>query len=299
MQIEIHPDVRGALAAGRPVVALESTLLAHGLPRPANVEIAERIEDRVRARGAQPATIAVLAGRAHVGLDRDQRERIATGDVAKLSERDLAVAAAKGIDGATTVAATATLAQRAGIVVFATGGLGGVHRDAARSWDVSADLTTLARTPVVVVCAGVKSLLDVAATLERLETLCVPVVGYRTDRFAGFYRTDSGHPVPWRADDVDEVARIRRAMTTLGSASALVVANPVPETAQVDPDEHDRALASGTIRADAEGVHGAALTPFLLAHLHEATGGRSLEVNVELVLRNAELGAAIADALAS
>ncbi len=299
MQIEIHPDVGAALAAGRPIVALESTLLAHGLPKPVNVQVAGRIEERVRARGAQPATIAVLDGRAHIGLDRDQRKRIATADVAKLSERDLAVAAAKGIDGATTVAATAALAHRAGIVVFATGGLGGVHPEAARSWDVSADLGTLARTPVVVVCAGVKSMLDVAATLEHLETLGVPVVGYRTERFAGFYRTDSGHPVPWRVDDVDELARIRRAMTTLASPAALVVAHPVPEDVQLDADVHDRALAAAAVRADQEGVHGAALTPFLLAHLHDATGGRSLDVNVELVLRNAELGAAIAVALTS
>lgn len=297
MQIDIHADVGAALAARHAIVALESTLIAHGLPRPVNLDIAGQIEDRVRAHGAQPATIAVLDGRARIGLDRHHMERIATADVAKLSERDLAVAAAKRIDGATTVAATASLADRAGIAVFATGGLGGVHRDAARSWDVSADLGTLARTPVVVVCAGVKSILDVAATLEHLETLGVPVVGYRTDRFAGFYRSDSGHPVPWSVDDVDEVARIHEAMTTMGSRAALVVANPLPETEQLDADAHDRALTGGMARADARGVRGAALTPFLLEHFHEVTGGRSLAVNIELVLRNAELGAAIAGAL--
>lgn len=299
MQIDIHPDVGSALSDGRPVLALESTLIAHGLPRPSNREVAARIEDRVRACGAQPATVAVLDGRATIGLDDEQLDRIGVGDVAKLSERDLAVAAVKAVDGATTVAATASLASRVGIRVFATGGLGGVHRDADRSWDVSADLTTLARTPIVVVCAGVKSILDVPATLEHLETLGVPVVGYRSGRFAGFYLTDSGHPVPWTVDDAPEVARIQRAQQAVGSSAALVVANPLPQTEQLDPRVHDDALTSGMRQAAADGIRGAALTPFLLDHFHRVTGGRSLDVNVELVLRNVTLGAEIAAALAS
>ncbi len=299
MQIHIHPRVRAALDAGGPVVALESTLIAHGLPRPSNVEVARRIEERVRSCGAVPATIAVLGGRAHVGLDAGQLERVAGEGLAKLSERDLAVAAATGIDGATTVAATAALAARAGIPVFATGGLGGVHREASATWDVSADLTTLARTPVVVVCAGVKSILDVAATLERLETLGVPVVGHGSDRFAGFYLRDSGHPVPWRLDDPAQIAAVHRAQVALGVPAGLVVANPLPAEEQLDPQLHDRVLVEGVDRAAAEGVRGAALTPYLLAHFHAATGGASLDVNIRLVLRNAELAAAVAGALAA
>lgn len=298
MEIHLHPDVADAIARSRPVVALETTLIAHGLPRPDNLEVARRIESRVREGGALPATIAVLGGVAHVGLDRHGLERVAGGDLAKLSERDLMVAAATGIDGATTVAATASLAHRAGIAVFATGGLGGVHRDATQTWDVSADLATLARTPVVVVCAGVKSILDVPATLEHLETLGVPVVGYRTDRFAGFYRSDAGLPVPWTVDDAEQIAAVHRARAGTGTRAALIVANPLPAAQQLDPGLHDRALSGGLERAAAQGVSGSALTPFLLAHLHDATGGRSLDVNVRLVLRNAELGAQVAVALA-
>lgn len=298
MQIDLHPDVGHALAAGRPVVALESTLIAHGLPRPDNLRVAGEIEQRVRDGGAQPATIAVLHGRAHIGLDPERRRHIAGTDVAKLSTRDLPVAAARGIDGATTVAATAHLAHRAGIAVFATGGLGGVHRDARHSWDVSADLAALARTPIVVVCAGVKSILDVPATLEHLETLGVPVVGYRSARFAGFYRSDGRLDVPWQVDTVDEIAAIHRAQADLGAPAAIVVSNPVPADEQLDGELHDRALASGIKAADAAGVAGAALTPFLLDHFHRVTGGASLTVNIALALRNAALGAAIAAALA-
>ncbi|CAN5856438.1 pseudouridine-5'-phosphate glycosidase [soil metagenome] len=299
MQIDIHPDVRAALADGRPIVALESTLIAHGLPRPENLDVAAQIEQQVRACGAQPATIAVLDGRAQIGLDDRQRGRIANGDLAKLSERDLPIAAAKGADGATTVAATASLAHRVGIAVFATGGLGGVHRDAERSWDVSADLATVARTPVIVVCAGVKSILDVPATLEHLETLGVMVVGYRSTQFAGFYLADSGHPVPWTVDSAAEVAHVHRSAVGLGSHAGLVVANPLPIAAQLDPALHDEVLASGMRQAEAAGLRGAALTPFLLDHFHTTTGGRSLAVNIDLVLRNVELGAEIAVALAS
>ena len=299
MEIRVRSEVATALAAGTPAVALESTLIAHGLPRPDNLAVAERVEGAARDQGAVPATVAVLDGVAHVGLDREQMSRIA-GDagVAKLSERDLPVAAAKRLDGATTVAATALLAHRGGVEVFATGGLGGVHRGAAQTWDVSADLVTLARTPIVLVCAGVKSILDVTATLERLESLGVTVVGYRTDRFAGFYRSDSGQPVPWTADDVGEIAAIHRARSGLGLRSALVVANPLPESEQLDPDLHDHALASGLEAARASGIGGRELTPFLLAHFHEVTAGRSLDVNVRLVLGNVRLAAQIAAALA-
>jgi pseudouridine-5'-phosphate glycosidase len=299
MEIRVGRQVASALAAGQPAVALESTLIAHGLPRPRNLDVAERIEHVAHSEGAEPATIAVLDGVVHVGLDADQLKRVA-GDasVVKLSERDLPVAAAKRLDGATTVAATATLAHRAGIDVFATGGLGGVHRGASQTWDVSADLPTLARTPIILVCAGVKSILDVAATLEQLETLGVTVVGYRTDRFAGFYRSDSGQPVPWTVDDADEIVAIHRARTDLGLQSALVVANPVPVDEQLDPELHDHALATGLEQAQASGISGGALTPFLLAHFHAATGGRSLEVNIRLVLHNVALAARIAGALA-
>ena len=298
MEVRVRSELATALADGRPAVALESTLVAHGLPRPGNLAVAERIEDAARGEGAVPATVAVLGGVAHLGLDREQLARVA-GDpeVVKLSERDLPVAAAKRLDGATTVAATAVLAQRGGIDVFATGGLGGVHRGATETWDVSADLATLARTPIVLVCAGVKSILDVSATLEVLESLGVAVVGYRTDRFAGFYRSDSGQPVPWTVDDVGEIAAIHRARAGLGSRSALVVANPLPESEQLEPDLHDSALASGLEAARMRAIGGRDLTPFLLAHLHEVTGGRSLDVNIRLVLRNVTLAARIAAAL--
>lgn len=297
MQIVVRPDIADALAAGAPVVALESTIIAHGLPRPRNLEVAREIEARVRDAGAHPATIAVLDGRPHIGLTAAQLRHVASADIAKLSTHDLAAAAAAGRDGATTVAATAWLAHRAGVTVFATGGIGGVHRDAGRTWDVSADLAAVARTPVIVVCSGVKSILDTAATLEHLETLGVPVVGYGTDRFAGFYRSDAGHPVAWRADSAEHVAAIHDAQRALGLPAGLVVAHPVAEDAQLDAGLHDRALADGLAAAAAQGVVGADLTPFLLAHFHRATGGRSLDVNVALVLGNAGAAAAIARAL--
>lgn len=297
MRIDLHPDVAQALATGRPVVALESTLIAHGLPHPDNVAIAGQIEHAVREAGAQPATIAVLDGAVHIGLTARQLTRIADRGVAKLSERDLAVAAVQRVDGATTVAATAALAHRAGIAVFATGGLGGVHRDAGRSWDVSADLGTVARTPVIVVCSGVKSILDVPATLEHLETLGVAVVGYRSTRFAGFYRRDSGVDVRWRVESPGEVAAIHRAQVALGSRGGLIVSNPVSADAQLDGDLHDRALRAGLEAAEAGDVRGAALTPFLLEHFHTVTGGASLEVNVRLVYANATLAATVAQAL--
>jgi pseudouridylate synthase len=299
--MRIAPDVAEALAAGRPVVALESTLISHGLPPPRNLDVARQVESAVRAAGALPATIAVVGGEARIGLDETALELVAAGDgVVKCGVRDLAPLAARRGHGATTVAATAHLAMRAGIRLFATGGLGGVHRDARESWDVSADLDTLARTGIVVVCSGVKSILDVGATLERLETLNVTVVGYATDSFPGFYLADSGYPVPWRVESPEEVAAVVRAREELGVADrAVVVANPLAADQQLDPGQHDQVLAAGLSTAEREGVTGKDVTPFLLAWFHRETGGASLDANVRLVVRNAELAARIAGAVSS
>jgi pseudouridylate synthase len=290
------PEVEEALAAGRPVVALESTLIAHGLPRPENLQVALGVEEVVREEGAVPATIAVVEGMVRIGLDPEGFERIASDDdVAKCSARDLPVVMARRATGATTVAAVATLAVRAGIGVFATGGLGGVHRDARVSWDESADLTTLAQTPITVVCAGVKSILDVEATLERLETLNVTLLGYRTDRFPGFYLADSGFPVPWRVETPEDVADVVHARAELG-LGAIVVANPIEKS--LDSDVHEQVLRDGLAAAAATGVRGKDVTPFLLERFHRETAGASLEANVRLVLRNAALAAQIARATA-
>jgi pseudouridine-5'-phosphate glycosidase len=296
--MQVHPEVAEALAGRVPVVALESTLIAHGLPRGRNLDVARELEAVVRAAGAVPATIAVVAGAVHVGLDDRALEALALGgDFVKAGVRDLAPLVARGASAATTVASTAHIAARAGIRVFATGGLGGVHRGARESWDESADLTTLARTGIAVVCAGVKSILDVAATLERLETLNVTLLGYRTDRFPGFYLADSGHPVPWRVESPAEVADVMRAQAALFlDDRAVVVANPLPEDEQVDPALHDRVLADGLAEAGRRGVRGPAITPFLLDRLHRETGGATLEANVALVRNNAALAAAVAAA---
>jgi pseudouridine-5'-phosphate glycosidase len=296
----VASEVADALAAGRAVVALESTLIAHGLPRPRNAEVAREAEAEVRDAGAVPATIALLDGVVRIGLDDAALEAIATrDDVAKCSARDLPIAVARGASGATTVAATAHLAAQAGIAVFATGGLGGVHRDARETWDESADLVALSRTGICVVCAGVKSILDVPATLERLETLEVGVAGYGTDHFPGFYLTDSGHPVTWRIDTPEHVAAALRARDALGLDSTLVVANPLPAAEQLDPELHARVLAEALAAAEREGIRGRDVTPFLLARLHAETGGESLRANVQLVLRNAHLAGRIAVALAA
>jgi pseudouridylate synthase len=299
--MRIAPEVAEALAGGRPVVALESTLISHGLPRPRNLEVAREVEAAVRSAGALPATIAVVAGQARVGLDEEALELIASAEgVIKCGVRDLAPLAARGGHGATTVAATVHLAARAGIRVFATGGLGGVHRDAHESWDVSADLETLGRTDIVVVCSGVKSILDVGATLERLETLNVTVLGFGTDAFPGFYLADSGHPVPWRVDSADQVAAVVRKGGELGVEDrAVVVANPLPVEEQLDPAVHDEVLAAGLADARRESVTGKDVTPYLLDWFHRETGGASLEANVRIVVRNAELAGRIAVAVAS
>jgi pseudouridine-5'-phosphate glycosidase len=299
--MQIAPEVAEALAGGRPAVALESTLISHGLPRPRNVEVARAVEAAVRAGGAVPATVAVLGGRVRVGLDEAALEAVASRDgVVKCGVRDLAPLVARGGDGATTVASTAHLAARAGIGVFATGGLGGVHRGARETWDESADLETLARTGIVVVCAGVKSILDVGATLERLETLGITVLGYGTDRFPGFYLSDSGHPVGWRVDSASEVAAVVAARAELGTEDrAVVVANPLPADEQLDAAVHDRVLEAGLAAAEREGVGGKDVTPFLLDFVHRETGGASLEANVRIVVRNAELAGRIAAAMSA
>ena len=295
--MRIAPEVAEAVAAGRPVVALESTLISHGLPRPRNLDVAPEVEAAVRAGGATPATIAVVAGEPRVGLDEAALEAIAGGDVAKCGVRDLAVVAARGGDGATTVASTAWLAARAGISLFATGGLGGVHREARETWDESADLETLGRVGIAVVCSGVKSILDVGATLERLETLGVTVLGYGTDRFPGFYLHDSGFPAPWRVDTPAEVAAVLAARRRLGSDDrAVVVANPLPVEEQLDPATHDRVLGAGLAAAAEARIGGKEVTPFLLDYFHRQTGGASLDANVRLVVRNARLAAEIAAA---
>jgi len=316
--IRVHPRVSESLRAGGPVVALESTIVAHGLPRPDNLTVARDVEREVQAHGAEPATIGMIDGQIWVGLDDEQLATLATDDsVAKLSVRDLPVAAAKRVNGATTVASTSAIAASVGIPIFATGGLGGVHRDANRTFDESADLTTLAHTRIAVVCAGVKSILDVPATLERLETLGVTVVGYRTTRFPGFFVSDSGYDIDWSVDGPDEVAEILRAQRdqdgaggigAVGSAGGgviggvgggLIVANPLPDHEQLDPALHERTLADGLAIMERDGVSGKAVTPFLLAHFHSATEGRSLAVNVRIILRNAALAARIAVALSA
>jgi pseudouridine-5'-phosphate glycosidase len=298
--IQYGDHVTRAQRDGRPIVALESTIVSHGLPRPDNLRVAREIETTVRDNGAVPATIGVIGGRLIVGLSDPEIEHLAGTDVvAKLSVRDLALAAATGADGATTVAATSAIAAAAGIGVFATGGLGGVHRAANLTFDESNDLTTLARTPIVVVCAGVKSILDVGATLERLETLGVSVAGYRSRRFPGFFITDGGFDIDWQLDSPAQVAAFIAARDEQGVTSgALVLGNPLPTEEQLDPALHDRTLAEGLELLGRDGITGKAVTPFLLAHFHETTEGKSLAVNVRIILRNAALAAQIAVAAA-
>lgn len=292
--LRLHPDVAEALAAGCPVVALESTLIVHGLPRPANLDVAAEIERIVRAEGAVPATVGIVAGVPVIGLTGEEVERLSTvTNVPKVSVRDLPIVMARGDDAATTVASTAYLAERAGIAVFATGGLGGVHRGARESWDESADLSTLADTPITVVSAGVKSILDVGATLERLETLGVPVVGFRTTQFPGFYLADSGHPLDWCVEHEDEVARIMRSARSLGTRAALLVANPLRPEEQLDPALHDRVLTESLAAAQRGGIHGKAVTPFVLDYFHRATHEASLRVNTRIIYNNARLAARI------
>lgn len=295
--IDIHDEVATALAEDRPVVALESTIISHGLPRPENLRVAQEVEEVVRSRGAVPATIAVLDGIVHVGMSPTQLEEVATrDDIVKAGVRDLPIVLARSASAATTVAATSVIANSCGITVFATGGLGGVHRQARDSWDESADLTTLSRTPVTVVCSGVKSILDVGATLERLETLNILVVGYQTETFPGFYLTDSGFPLTWTVQEPSEIADVQKGRSALGIDGAIVVANPIGDEDQLDPDLHDATLAEGLRLAEQRQISGKDVTPFLLDHFHRATHGQSLVANARLIVKNAELAARIASA---
>jgi pseudouridine-5'-phosphate glycosidase len=292
--LNIAPEVALALADNKPVVALESTIISHGLPRPRNREAALEFEQILRDKGVVPATIAVIDGIPTVGLDAEGLATIADDDIAKASVRDLPILLAKGASGATTVAATAHIAAQAGIRVFATGGLGGVHRGASETFDESADLSTLAVTNITVVSAGVKSVLDIAATLERLETLSVPVVGYGTTAFPAFWLADSGFTLDWSAEDAAEVAAIMKSHDDTGHGQGIVVANPIPVDQQWDPAEHDRVLSEAFRAAEQAGVRGKAVTPFLLGYIVDASGGRSLEVNLDLARNNIRVAGDIA-----
>lgn len=296
--MDLAPAVADALQAGRPVVALESTIISHGLPRPDNLAAAHEFERLLLDDGVTPATIAVLDGQVRIGLDADGLKRIASDDVFKAGVRDLPVLLATGGSGATTVASTAYLARRAGIDVFATGGLGGVHRLADRTYDESADLVTLGQTPITVVSAGVKSILDIPATLERLETLGVTVLGYQTSRFPAFWLSDSGHDLDWRVESPQQVADVMAAGATLRRRQALLVANPLPTSEQLDPQVHDAALDRALSAASDRGIRGKQVTPFLLSQMVQETGGRSLEVNLRIVRGNVALAGAVARAWA-
>jgi len=294
----VSREVREALDAKRPVVALESTIITHGFAYPANLECALEAERVAREQGVVPATVGVVRGVLTVGMERADIERFASaGDVAKASRRDLPVLAARGADGGTTVAATMVAAARAGIAVFATGGIGGVHRGAERTFDVSADLVELSRTDVAVVCAGAKSVLDIGLTLEYLETAGVPVLGYRTDDFPAFYVPSSGFPVPHRVESPAEVARVIATKRALGLQGGVVVANPIEERHALDPAKLEAVTAQALAAAAGQGVAGKDVTPFLLAAIHEATGGASEEANRQLVYANVRLAARIASAL--
>lgn len=297
VQLSVSATVTDALAAGAPVVALESTIISHGLPRPRNLQAARDFEAILTRMGVVPATVAVLDGVLKVGLSEEELARVAEDeDVVKVSVRDLPVLVARGGSGATTVAATSYVAHLAGIRVFATGGLGGVHREAGHTFDESADLSVLARTPVTVVSAGVKSILDIPATLERLETLSVTVLGYGTDRFPSFWLTDSGECLDWAVVDAAEVADVMAAADDLGREAAILVANPLPAEEQLDPAVHDQALADALAAAEAAGITGKAVSPYLLDKMVEITGGESLEVNLRIAENNITVGGRIAAA---
>jgi pseudouridylate synthase len=298
--LDIAPEVRMALEQGRPVVALESTIISHGMPYPQNVATALRVEAEVRSSGALPATIAVMDGRLTAGLSAAQIEALGRAGpaVAKVSRRDLPFVVSAGQTGATTVAATMIIAAMAGIRVFATGGIGGVHRGAAQTFDISADLQELARTPVAVVCAGAKSILDLALTLEYLETHGVPVVGYRTAQLPAFFTQDSGFAVDYRLDAASDIARLLQIKWAMGLGGGVVIANPIPAAHAMPRAVIDAAIAQALSDAQAQGISGKQTTPFLLERVNALTGGNSLAANIELVLNNARLASAVAVALA-
>jgi|SRR5665811_430154 len=298
LPLVVAPAVAAALESGQPVVALESTIISHGLPRPRNLEAARGFEAILSGMGVTAATVAILDGVLKVGLTDDELVRIASEDIAKVSVRDLPVVIARKASGATTVAATSYIASLAGVRVFSTGGLGGVHRGANETFDESADLPILSETPITVVSAGVKSILDIRATLERLETLSVTVVGFGTDEFPSFWLTTSGQTLDWSVLDAAAVANIMAANDDLGRRSAILVANPLPIEEQLDPAVHDAALAEALRAADAEALTGKEVTPFLLAKMVEITGGDSLEVNLRIAANNIRVGGEIAKAWA-
>jgi pseudouridylate synthase len=293
---EIHcsDEVADALADKRPILALESTIIAHGLPRPQNLEAALGWEAQVRAAGVTPATVAIIDGVPCVGLEPDQLERVATTDIPKASVREIPVLMGRKASGATTVASTAFLAERAGVRVFATGGLGGVHRGASETFDESADLSVLATTPITVVSAGVKSILDIGATLERLETLSVPVVGFGTSVFPAFWLRESAFSLEWSVESPTEIASMMAARDSLGMRQGIIVANPVPAHQQWDPTRHDRLLDQALAEAEIQGIRGNDVTPFLLAHVLEHSGGESLRVNLDLVTNNVAVASEVA-----
>lgn len=295
-ELKLSFEVKKALENNLPVVALESTIISHGLPRPRNYEAAKEFEQILRDQDVIPATIAIIDGVPNIGLDDEGVYRIANEDLAKASVRDIPTLAALAQSGATTVAATAHLASLAGIRVFATGGLGGVHRGASSTFDESADLTTLAQTPITVVAAGVKSVLDIPATLERLETLSVPVIGWQTREFPAFWLTKSGYQLDWSVSSPEEVADLMKAQDEIGGGQGIVVANPIPEELQWDPKEHDRVLQIAFKAAEKEGITGKAVTPFLLGFIVEESKGKSLEVNLDLARNNVKLAGRIAKA---
>ena len=298
--LDIAPEVQQALAEGRPVVALESTIISHGMPYPKNVETALLVEQTIRDHGAVPATIAVIGGRLKAGLSRDEIEYLGkTGrGVAKASRRDLPALVARGADGATTVATTMIIAHMAGIKIFATGGIGGVHRGAEVTMDISADLEELAQTPVMVVCAGAKAILDLGLTLEYLETKGVPVIGYGTEELPAFYTRKSGFGVDYRVDTPEELAAMFRAQRELEYKGGMLVTNPIPEQYAMDQEVIDKAIEQALAEGKEQGIHGKETTPFLLAKVVELTGGDSLESNIRLVLNNAAVAAETAAALA-
>ena len=297
--LSISPEVQEALQAGKPVVALESTIISHGMPYPQNVETALRVEQTIRDNGAVPATIAILGGKLKAGCTAEEIEYLGKKgtEITKASRRDLPVLLARGADGATTVTTTMIIAAMAGIQVFATGGIGGVHRGAQQTFDISADLEELAQTPVMVICAGAKSILDLGLTLEYLETKGVPVIGYRTDELPAFYTRHSGFRVDYRIDTPEELAAAFRAKTDCGLKGGMLVTNPIPEQYSMPEDVINAAIRQALAEADKKGVHGKQCTPFLLAKVKELTGGDSLEANIRLVLNNARLAALTATAL--
>ncbi len=297
--LDISPEVKAALDAGKPVVALESTIISHGMPYPQNVETALAVEDIIRQNGATPATIAIIGGKLKAGCTKDEIEYLGKKgqEVTKASRRDLAVLCARGADGATTVTTTMIIAHMAGISIFATGGIGGVHRGAETTMDISADLEELAHTPVMVVCAGAKSILDLGLTLEYLETHGVPVIGYGTEELPAFYTRKSGFGVDYRVDTPEELAKIFRTQKELGLGGGMLVTNPIPEEYSMDKATIDAAIDEALRQAEANGVHGKATTPFLLAKVKELTGGDSLSSNIQLVFNNAALAAKTAACL--